>query len=40
MTSQDGGSLWAVFADHFVSPFPPPGSTLDAEPAAGERTLK
>ncbi|MBB6416601.1 hypothetical protein HDC93_002184 [Streptomyces sp. AK010] len=28
-----------AFADHFVCPFPPPGNTLDAEVAAGERTL-
>ncbi|MFH8466882.1 DUF1684 domain-containing protein [Streptomyces sp. NPDC017991] len=26
-----------AFADHFVCPFPPPGNTLGAEIAAGER---
>ncbi|MET8408788.1 DUF1684 domain-containing protein [Streptomyces sp. NPDC005195] len=28
-----------AFADHFVCPFPPPGNTLGAAVAAGERTL-
>jgi uncharacterized protein (DUF1684 family) len=28
-----------AFADHFLCPFPPPGNTLDAEIAAGERNL-
>lgn len=28
-----------AFADHFICPFPPPGNTLDAEIAAGERNL-
>ncbi|WP_437114819.1 DUF1684 domain-containing protein [Streptomyces longispororuber] len=28
-----------AFADHFVCPFPPPGNTLTAEIAAGERNL-
>ncbi|GGO57846.1 DUF1684 domain-containing protein [Streptomyces lasiicapitis] len=28
-----------AFADHFICPFPPPGNTLAAEIAAGERNL-
>ncbi|WP_328497288.1 DUF1684 domain-containing protein [Streptomyces sp. NBC_00414] len=28
-----------AFADHFICPFPPPGNTLGAEIAAGERDL-
>jgi len=28
-----------AFADHFICPFPPPGNTLGAAVAAGERTL-
>ncbi|MFF9196410.1 DUF1684 domain-containing protein [Streptomyces sp. NPDC014779] len=28
-----------AFAAHFICPFPPPGNTLDAEIAAGERRL-
>ncbi|MEU9184468.1 DUF1684 domain-containing protein [Streptomyces sp. NPDC048484] len=28
-----------AFADHFICPFPPPGNTLGAEIAAGERNL-
>ncbi|MEV0324306.1 DUF1684 domain-containing protein [Streptomyces sp. NPDC050658] len=28
-----------AFADHFICPFPPPGNTLTAEIAAGERNL-
>ncbi|MFC8666544.1 DUF1684 domain-containing protein, partial [Streptomyces sp. NPDC057199] len=28
-----------AFADHFICPFPPPGNTLSAAIAAGERNL-
>ncbi|MGW4548138.1 DUF1684 domain-containing protein [Streptomyces violaceorubidus] len=29
-----------ALADHFVCPFPPPGNTLEAHVAAGERELR